>query len=155
MVNQERILKGDCSSIWLQESSESWVANKGGHLCCWVGRAGQTSARPAGQQCTAIAAWASKRLAAATVNSSFFSSVEEPTQEKGELSVYLLPLQTTFLFQFLSPRANRNTPSCQLHGRLEPHHDHGLLRATMRGRCYFYYAYFHSICGSEMLSSLS
>lgn len=71
-------------SGWRKAVHPGWQRKVGTCAAGWGGL-GQIRARAAGQQCGATATQASKRLAAATVTSSFFSSVEEPSQKKGEL----------------------------------------------------------------------
>lgn len=116
----------------------NWQRRVGACLLRGEGR-GRTPAKAVGQQCRAMAPQESKRRAAATGNSSLFSSVEESQHRKKEnFLVYLLSPGTPFLFQFLSLSVASSFPTWQLHASLEFYHDHGLLQTALGDSCYFF-----------------
>lgn len=68
-------------------------------MCFWVGRAGAVKRESSGAAMQCDCSSGSKRLAAATVNSSLFSSVEKsPHRKKENFSVYSLTLGPLFCF---------------------------------------------------------
>lgn len=103
----------------------------------WWGQ-GQNECKSSGAAMQSNAPQDSKRWAAATVNSSLFSSVDKSQHRKKEnFLVYLLSPGTPFLFQFLSLSVASSFPTWQLHASLECYHDRGLLQTALGDSCYF------------------
>lgn len=120
MANQERILEGDYSSMWLRKTMNPNCQGRVG--ACFLGgngKAGQGQ-RQWGKKCRGLAPQDSKKLVAVIMNLSLLSSVENCQHRKKEnFSVYLLSPRTTFGSQFVWLKTDKRNYTWHLHGSLE------------------------------------